>query len=469
MPSRSGLAILAILASATGAGAQVQNPANGHWYVGGTPDLTFPQARALAAATGGTLVSIADAAEQQWIVGEFTTASTILWIGLSDEAAEGTFLWDSGEPLLYENWRSGEPDGSPGDADSVQLSMLEGGQWQDTVAALARPTVIEHLVEPTVPVAGVSSTPGVLTVELHWQNPIPYDSIEIHRDASPIATLPGTATTFLDAAPIAGARRYWIVGRVIGSPSTPAYRTGLAIDPTYELEIDAAPSLGGDAAVARVLLDNGTSLEGWSYGVCHDDALADILAVEMGDATANADDGLPPAFYSVGVYPGGFTVGVVVAFDISTLPPGTDHELDRATVLPVVAPPAQIPLEFCGTLGPVPVEVVVVHLGQTRIPLTIDSAIDVVEISFIRTDCNGDVAADVADVVFLGAYLFGGGATPPCLAACDANGDAVLDVADMVFAASALFSGGPLPAPPFPDCGPDPAPVLGCAVPTDCP
>jgi hypothetical protein len=41
----------------------------------------------------------------------------------------------------------------------------------------------------------------------------------------------------------------------------------------------------------------------------------------------------------------------------------------------------------------------------------------------------------------------------------DANGDTMVDVADPIF----------LAAPPFPDCGPEPAPFFDCAAPPPCP
>ena len=60
-------------------------------------------------------------------------------------------------------------------------------------------------------------------------------------------------------------------------------------------------------------------------------------------------------------------------------------------------------------------------------------------------DANGDDDINVADVVFLIAYVFGGGPAPDPPAAGDANCDGEPNVADTVFLINYIFSGGPGP------------------------
>ena len=50
-----------------------------------------------------------------------------LWIGLSDEAVEGEFVWINGTPLGASNWIPGQPDDSGGREDYVH--MKSGGDW----------------------------------------------------------------------------------------------------------------------------------------------------------------------------------------------------------------------------------------------------------------------------------------------------------------------------------------------------
>jgi hypothetical protein len=79
------------------------------------------------------------------------------------------------------------------------------------------------------------------------------------------------------------------------------------------------------------------------------------------------------------------------------------------------------------------------------------------------------VVGSVTDAVFLLGFLFLGGASPPCLAACDVNGDgdAVGSVTDAIFLLTFNFLGGSQPPEPFPDCGVGTAEdrLLGCGRP----
>jgi hypothetical protein len=65
--------------------------------------------------------------------------------------------------------------------------------------------------------------------------------------------------------------------------------------------------------------------------------------------------------------------------------------------------------------------------------------------SDIIGDANGDGVIDIADVVYLINYLFGGGPAPEPLEVGDANCDGVVDIADVVYLINYLFTGGPSP------------------------
>ncbi|HIN80619.1 MAG TPA: hypothetical protein EYN00_06050 [Planctomycetes bacterium] len=83
--------------------------------------------------------------------------------------------------------------------------------------------------------------------------------------------------------------------------------------------------------------------------------------------------------------------------------------------------------------------------------------------AFIRGELNGDGNTNIADAVFLLAYLFNGGPTPGCLDAADTNDDGGVNISDAVTLLAVLFNG----ASPFPEpvgsCGQDPtADALEC-------
>ncbi|MCA8962661.1 MAG: hypothetical protein KDC38_19180, partial [Planctomycetes bacterium] len=86
-----------------------------------------------------------------------------------------------------------------------------------------------------------------------------------------------------------------------------------------------------------------------------------------------------------------------------------------------------------------------------------DALEDATRKSIVRGDCNRDGARDIADPLFLLAYLNGGWGIPGCKDQCDANDDGRLDIADAIAQLNSLFApdATPLPA-PGPSCGEDP-------------
>lgn len=84
----------------------IVNPANGHSYslVHGCWNDVYD----FAQATGGHLVAIGDAAENNWIRATFGSYGRS-WIGLNDLWVEGAWEWTCDEPLTFTNWRPGEP------------------------------------------------------------------------------------------------------------------------------------------------------------------------------------------------------------------------------------------------------------------------------------------------------------------------------------------------------------------------
>jgi hypothetical protein len=90
--------------------APVFNPVNHHWYaiVPSGADGSWLNAELNANALGGNLVTINDAAEEAFLRANFGT-DIRYWIGFNDVAAEGVWVWSSGEPVTYVNWDPGEP------------------------------------------------------------------------------------------------------------------------------------------------------------------------------------------------------------------------------------------------------------------------------------------------------------------------------------------------------------------------
>jgi len=87
----------------------VYNPATTHSYFLLTSS-SWTDAEASAVSMGGHLVTVNDAAENDWLLATFSNFGgepRALWTGLTDTAQEGVFTWSSGEPVIYTNWENG--------------------------------------------------------------------------------------------------------------------------------------------------------------------------------------------------------------------------------------------------------------------------------------------------------------------------------------------------------------------------
>ncbi len=124
---------------------------NDHYYEIDLDARSFEDARTAAAAleppegyAEGHLVTITSSAEQTFVAAEFPPLASCLpfngpciWMDLSDEAAEGTFVWldgiDAGLTLQqagYSNWVGGEPNNSGGENCAV-YGWNGTTQWND--------------------------------------------------------------------------------------------------------------------------------------------------------------------------------------------------------------------------------------------------------------------------------------------------------------------------------------------------
>jgi hypothetical protein len=111
------------------------HPASGHVYYLLTQN-TWTASQLEARNLGGDLVTIQDAAEQNWVFTNFASfggTHKALWIGLTDSDAEGVFQWASRQDSSYNNWNGGEPNNS-GNEDYVHMNpptFPNAGTWND--------------------------------------------------------------------------------------------------------------------------------------------------------------------------------------------------------------------------------------------------------------------------------------------------------------------------------------------------
>ena len=152
---------------------------NNHHYslVEPPSGIRWTDARTAAANTSilgapGHLVTLNSQAEWNFVIATFPRDWT--WIGLTDEAQEGTFRWVTGEPLTFTRWIPGEPNNA-GDEDYVfyQRSSGLGNDfgWNDFpnaqnvfTSSLPIGYVVEYDVvpEPSSIVMGGTAALGIL-------------------------------------------------------------------------------------------------------------------------------------------------------------------------------------------------------------------------------------------------------------------------------------------------------------------
>lgn len=103
-----------------------------------TANGTWSQAEGEAVALGAHLVAVGSATENQflldWLVSLWPFTPSTAWIGYSDAAAEGNWLWSNGEPTVYTNWDSDEPNNSGNEDFALMVVNVSGwvpGQWND--------------------------------------------------------------------------------------------------------------------------------------------------------------------------------------------------------------------------------------------------------------------------------------------------------------------------------------------------
>ena len=89
-------------------------------------------AKAACQADGAWLATIPNQSVQGFINSLFDGDLGTTWVGLTDQAVEGSFVWDHGEAVSYTNWYPGEPNSFDGNnEDCVCLYNGNYGTWND--------------------------------------------------------------------------------------------------------------------------------------------------------------------------------------------------------------------------------------------------------------------------------------------------------------------------------------------------
>jgi len=128
-------AVLALGLLSQSADAGVVWATNGHEYeVIASEGVTWTNARTAAQALGAgwDLASVTSAAENAFVVSLLPGAPASrshFWIGGTDAAVEGTWVWVDGDPFPYANWHGGEPNNAGGNEHFLAYDFRVGAGW----------------------------------------------------------------------------------------------------------------------------------------------------------------------------------------------------------------------------------------------------------------------------------------------------------------------------------------------------
>ncbi|MEC7520416.1 MAG: lectin-like protein [Myxococcota bacterium] len=112
----------------TGGDVAVSSPSDASCFVGFASAADQATAEARCVSLGGHLATVADAAENA-ALGTLSPYLGPFYIGLTDAAVEGTFVWVSGDPVTYTSWASGEPNDAGRAEDCAQIRS--DNDWND--------------------------------------------------------------------------------------------------------------------------------------------------------------------------------------------------------------------------------------------------------------------------------------------------------------------------------------------------
>ena len=104
---------------------------NGQCYTHVDDSLDWNQAEACCVAWGGHLASIHSAGVNM-LLNDIRNQDRFTWIGLSDTATDGTYVWTDGTTYDYENFGTNQPDSFVGESCFHFFDLPRGSlTWND--------------------------------------------------------------------------------------------------------------------------------------------------------------------------------------------------------------------------------------------------------------------------------------------------------------------------------------------------
>ena len=119
-----------------------------HLYLYCADELDWTAAQTFCRDLGMDLATSSYAEEDAWMAAAalaYGLDAHGWWFGFNDIALEGTFVWSSGEEVVYTNWYGNEPNDAGGEDCTSVLRYFGGDQWNDYKCDVASPYICEDL------------------------------------------------------------------------------------------------------------------------------------------------------------------------------------------------------------------------------------------------------------------------------------------------------------------------------------
>ena len=156
-------------------GAEVAYAGSFYKLVQGT--FTYAQAMADATAKQGRVASFPTTSDYARVAAAARqTTQDYLWIGLSDTANEGTWVWTDGNTAIYSRWVAGQPSG--GATENRVVITQNSTQWADSSEDFqAAGYIFEHVgLDPLNPDTDADGLNDGVEINTHHSSPVKEDT-----------------------------------------------------------------------------------------------------------------------------------------------------------------------------------------------------------------------------------------------------------------------------------------------------
>ncbi len=314
--------------------------------------------------------------------------------------------------------------------------------------------------------SGLTCTDDASSVELEWVNGETYDSVDVERNGTVIASLAGSPTSYSDE-PLPGRYNYRVIG-IVDSLDCGS-RSNLCSVQFAEISTCDSPSLSLPVGTTTDTLDVADSVE-----------IADVEAqleyttgFMASDLTVVLESPAATEVTLMALFGTGAIVDATIGDGGAT--PSSTTVYDCAGCLIAPTGPGAL-ADFAGEIsdGSWSLTTTVAFTTATLNEWCVDvypSELAVEGALFLRGDASGNGLFNaMLDALFILNYQFSAGPTPPCFTAADCDGNNLFNaLLDGLFILNYQFNAGAAPPAPGPTtCGPDPdgdADPLGCLAP----